>query len=233
MKKTNFEKKTSEIAARAENMALTFSLLATLLNKKPDVELVRNLRLAGVVQLKNSTGNSLARDEMEQALQYMTDFIETTASKTEEEVETTLAVDWTRLFRGVSPSYGPPPPYEGMFRPDLGDHLEVMKIVIQAYRASGVLTAEECSNRPDYLGIEFGFLSFLATQETKAYVAGQEMKAKRYAAEADEFMDQHLGQWVRKFVDAAHQYVNTDFYRGVLVLIQSVVPEQQALKKAL
>jgi len=205
-----------------ESLAQTFSLLATLLNQIPDVALVEKLRIAGGDCLKLTGENLEAPVGIEQGLQKMSDFIEATADLPGEEVQEQLAIDWTRLFRGVSPTYGPQPPYEGLFRPDLGDHIVVMQAVNRIYREIGVATSDENSNRPDYLGTELGFLSFLIQQMAKAGRAGESSDARHYAGVAEKFMKEHLSKWVAAFISEAYPHANTDFYKGVLLLIESV-----------
>ena len=203
-----------------ESMAQSFSLLATLLNQMPDAALVEKLRIAGSDCLKLSVENLEEQTGIEQGLQKTSDFIEATADLSEEEVQNQLAVDWTRLFRGVSPTYGPQPPYEGLFRPDLGDHITVMQAVKCVYRGIGVVTSDENANRPDYLGTELGFLSFLFQQTAKAGRAGEPGNARRYADVAEKFMEEHLSKWVAAFISEAYPHAKTDFYRGVLQLIK-------------
>ena len=93
---------------------------------------------------------------------------------------TALAVDWTRLFRGVQPGYGPPPPYEGLWRGC--DPLVALQAVARVYREQGVGPAGgSAGNRLDYLGLELDYLRYVCEQQALAYEQGEEVAIERWS----------------------------------------------------
>jgi TorA maturation chaperone TorD len=215
----------NDAATNAESMAQIYSMLASILNQKPEVSLIENLRSAGSTGLAGLTplDKVQSQEDIEQGIQKLACYIETTALQTLEDVQRELAVDWTLLFRGVSPAYGPQPPYEGMFLPEQGDHLEVMQAVSDTYRDMGVETINESFNRPDYLGIELAVMGFFAQEEAKAYNNGATQDALNISTKAKHFMIEHIGQWAPKFIEEADLHAKTEFYKGVLQLIRGVI----------
>jgi TorA maturation chaperone TorD len=202
-----------------------YAFLAALYNQSPDTELVRRLRTIGIETfIQNSEGEG-ANPDINQGLREMAQYIEATLELPEEEVGQTLAVDWTRLFRGVNPNYGPPPPYEGVYHSGGGDPMEVLQAVNRIYHEQGATINDEHVNRPDYIGLELGFMNFLAERETEAWEGDEAESAREYLEVAEKFLQVHLVTWVASFVEKALEYAKTDFYRGFLVMTRGVLSE--------
>jgi TorA maturation chaperone TorD len=204
----------------AESLAQTYTLLATLLNRCPDVALVQSLRAAGP-EIFNA-GEAGSGEGITLGLSKLSDFLDQTQTLPAEEVAKQLAIDWTRLFRGVSPNYGPPPPYEGQFRSDLGSDLEVLQQINSLYRDKGATVADDTSNRPDYLGIELSFLAFLCRKAADCYRTSEFSAGKDWMQQAQDFLEQHPSRWVGSYLAPAQGHVKTDFYRGLLCLIEQM-----------
>jgi len=152
-------------------------------------------------------------------------FIEGSTGAQEDEVAQSLAVDWTRLFRGVAPGYGPPPPYEGVYMPGDVEAAAVLQAVVTDYLKHDVVVSQDSVNRPDYIGLEFDFLALLAEREQAAWDSGDTAAAAGKRSGAQEFFDQHAGCWVKLYCDQAIEQAKTDFYRGLLRLTRGVVEE--------
>jgi TorA maturation chaperone TorD len=219
----------SEAVAEAQARAGMYRFLANLFNQRPDLELVQRLREMGPEGFSIGVGQGDISADVEQGLQEMASFMDDTLERPEEEVEQELAVDWTRLFRGVSPSYGPPPPYEEVYREGTGSPSEVLQVIMQKYHQYAVDVDEKAGNRPDYIGIELDFLRHLCQSEAEAWAQGQEEAALGHQAAQKEFLTKHLGRWAEKFCERAIAEAKTDFYRGFLRLTQGVLKEQLEL----
>jgi TorA maturation chaperone TorD len=209
----------------AQARAGMFGFLAALYNQRPDVDLVRRLRTVGIESFVRMTEEENASPDLVQGLSEMAQFIEATKDQSEEEVEQILGVDWTRLFRGISPNYGPTPPYEGVYQAGQRDPVEVLQQVNAIYHENGVTIGEDSPNRPDYIGLELDFLRFLAEREAQAWEQGDEELAFGYADKGKSFFEEHLGGWVWTFCEQALEHARTDFYRGFLRLTKGIMTE--------
>jgi len=231
MTKNNGHNHTSEdreipaTAATARIWGGIYGFLAALFNQRPDADLVKRLRSIGVDAFISLTGGDEISEDVSQGLNEMAHFVEKTLEQPETEVEQTLAVDWTRLFRGLSPSYGPPPPYEGVYREDGKNHNEVIRSLNQIYGECGAAIGEEYADRPDYIGLELGFLSFLAEQEAEAWEQNDRELALSYQERARSFFNEHPGAWGEKFLTIAMKHARTDFYLGFLRLSLGVLSQ--------
>jgi TorA maturation chaperone TorD len=219
----------SEAMADAEARAGMYSFLANLFNQRPDLELVERLCELGPDGFDTVTDEEDVSPEIERGLQEMASYISATEEMQIGEVEQDLAVDWTRLFRGVSPGYGPPPPYEGVYSEGASNPSEVLQAIMRTYHEYSVDVDEEAGNRPDYIGIELDFLRHLCQSEAEAWAQGQERAALDHRAAQRKFLVNHLGRWAEKFCQHAVEEAKTDFYRGFIRLTQGVLKEQMAL----
>jgi TorA maturation chaperone TorD len=217
---------TSEAIESAQGRAGMYSFLANLFNQRPDLELVRRLREMGPEGFDIATDREDISPDVEQGLRELASYIDATQDRSEEEVEQDLAVDWTRLFRGISPNYGPPPPYEGVYTEGVGSPSDVLQGVMQEYHKYSVDVDEKAANRPDYIGIELDFLRYLNESEAGAWEKGKEERALDYQAAQREFLFKHLGRWVEKYCDRALDEAKTDFYRGFIRLTRGVLKEE-------
>lgn len=218
----------SELAESAQTRAGMYSFLANLFNQRPDLELVRRLREMGPEGFSIGASQAEISSEVEEGLQEMASFIDDTQGQPEEQVEQDLAVDWTRLFRGVSPSYGPPPPYEGVYIEGAGSPSDILQAIMQVYHKFSVDVDEKAANRPDYIGIELDFLRYLNESEAGAWQEGDEEKALDFQGAQKDFLSRHLGRWAEKFCDRAMEEAKTGFYRGFIRLTRAVLKEEIA-----
>ena len=209
-------------AARAR--AGAYGFLALLCNQRPEVSLVRRLRAVGVAGFLGLVEGEAAGEAVRQGLQQMGALVEQTSGQSEEEVATALAVDWTRLFRGVQPGYGPPPPYEGLWRG--GDPLGALQAVARVYREQGVGPAGgSAGNRLDYLGLELDYLRYVCEQQALAYEQGEEAAFERWSEAEAAFVEDHVGQWAARYCDSAAAEARTAFYGGALLLMKGLLEE--------
>ena len=211
-------------AAAASARAGAYSFLALLCNQRPERSLVQRLRDLGVDGLVNAVDVGEAEGPVRRGLQEMADFVLETAEVPDTEVQEILAVDWTRLFRGVRPGYGPPPPYEGVYTD--GDGLRAMHAVAHVYHTYGVTPAQGgAGNRPDYLGLELDFLRYACEQQALAYEQGEEEIVERWTEAERAFLTEHTAKWAPAYCERADGEARTGFYKGALHLIKGVLNE--------
>ena len=216
---------TTDNAAVARSRAGMYGFLATIYNQQADSQMVRNLRKGEILTLLTSGCSDNFIPDIRHGLNEMAEFIQLSAVKPGKKVELLLAVDLTRLFRGVNPEYGPQPPYEGLYLNEGRDDQEVMQDVYRQYKNEGVTVGAASQNRPDYIGIELDFMRHLSELEASAMDAGDKDRASEYSKTADAFLAEHLGQWCGKFCDLAIPYAKIGFYRGALQLTKGIVSQ--------
>jgi TorA maturation chaperone TorD len=217
---------------QAEARASLYGFLAGLLNEAPNATLVRQLRAAGGDAFNLSPLAGPVEADVAQALSEIAQFVDATRAEREEAVQQQLAVDWTRLFRGVSPGYGPTPPYEGLFGDGTQTHLEVMLAIQRIYLENGAALDDEVHNRADYLGLELAFLSLLAEREAEAWQRGAADEAFDLGARAGAFLADHPACWAPAYLQEAQAKAQTDFYRGLLRLTQALLAEAVTIAPA-
>ncbi len=215
---------TPTFAAAARQRATLNAMLAALFNRQPDVALVRRLRVLSLEPMfalvAGPEGQSGARAGLDAIAAYQVE----TAGLEVETVAHQLAVDWVRLFRGLRRGIGPVPPYESLYVGD-AQGTRVVSEVMRAYRHHGAAVCDDVHDQADYLGLELGFLGFLADSEAQAWEAGDESRAARLFQDATAFLEAHPRRWAGAFCDAAVREAQTNFYRGALLLTKAVLEE--------
>lgn len=199
-----------------------YNFFASVLNQRPDTNLVRNLRAIGVQTFLNILDEEVPPD-LETGLSQMIAYLQATDAQPETQVEQDLAVDWTRLFRGVQPGYGPTPPYEVEYLGGSPDTSLALQRLMHEYAAAGAKVEAGAANRPDYLGLELAFASYLYSREADAWQAGDPALAEERACAALSFISRHPGKWIERFYEKAHPEARTDFYRGYLLVLKSIL----------
>jgi len=217
-----------EAAAAARNQANVYNFMATLLNERPNDAFVDNLRQAGGDFIRGLAEEASLTGGIADGFRDIAKYVEEKRSRPEQEIRQDLAVDWTRLFRGVSPAYSPMPPYEASFMGDGNNDIELIQGVDQLYRANGLVVSNDYHDRPDYIGLEFSFLQYLAEAEAQAWEQGNPELARSHHETARMFLRQHLGAWINSFIAPAMRFAKTGFYHGFLQLCQGVVAEAAA-----
>ena len=151
---------TANLEATAVARSVLFWLLADMFLTCPDEDFVARLRRDLTAQPGDDETNPLLAEliSLRQALP-------STPGETAD-----LAVEYTRLFGAVSPTYGPPPPYESVHAGS-GSEAETASAVSRFYSAAG-LGPVDTAVPPDHLGVELRFLALLCHGESEAWQKG-------------------------------------------------------------
>ena len=144
------------------------------------------------------------------------------------ELSQMLGIDRTRLYRGVSQSYGPPPPYETVWNPAKGEASALLKELKRVYQESNLTQAPGSQERPDYIGTQLGYIESMAEMENKAWHSDDESGAMQSFERQREFLVEHLG-WVSEFIERALQEAKTDFYTGHLLMLRGFLVQQAGI----
>jgi TorA maturation chaperone TorD len=219
---------TEEWAGLAASRSRVYAFLAAVYNRLPDAPFAESLSgpdLAGL--LSSLTGTEDLPTEMQAGLRLVEGFIRDSEGKPVDELQTELAVERTRLLRGVKPGYGPPPPYESVYASsDRQPQMQATAAVRQAYAEAGVGLPEEVHDQPDFIGFELDFMRHLTEVEAQAWAEGNREKALETLEKERAFLDEHVARWIPRFCDVMEKEARLDFYRGIALLTRGFVRDE-------
>lgn len=134
-----------------------------------------------------------------------------------DEVLPRLQEDYVRLFRGIRRGYGPPPPYESVYR---SEHVmsDPTSDVLTLYHKAGLEVRG--GEPPDHIGFELSFMAYLCKKEEEYRMAGDLMSATGFTSFQDDFLSDHILTWVPQFCTKILDY-NSAFYAAVAELTMS------------
>lgn len=195
-----------------------FAFLATLLNNQPNEEMIAKLR-------KIYNEEELSLQKQGSSYHLIAGYLHDNKQKPMAALVQELSVEWTRLFRGVSPVYGPQPPYAGVYCSDDGMGVNTIMAITQIYSAHGLGIRKDKHNRMDYLGTQLDFISILAKKAAHEAELGNSTAEEAIRTDIRDFLQKYVLPWVDTFVGKAQEYVKTDFFRGYLTMLSESLNE--------
>lgn len=133
-----------------------------------------------------------------------------------------LSTQFAALFRGTVLV----PPYEGSYEVDPIRQGRQMADAAAFYRAFGAEAHGPTVERPDFVGCELEFLSFLELRRLAA-VDAEEEGADLVEEIGDAFLTDHAGRWLPTFfADVEKHAANAPFYRALAALGSRVIGEE-------
>ena len=139
-----------------------------------------------------------------------------------------LAQEFTRLFRGVRPGYGPKPPYESLYRGEKTVMGDIAGEVKTRYKEAGLsVEARFKGEPPDHISFELFFLSHLHLIEDELRKEKKSQDAEGIAAQRRSFVEEHASRWVPAFCDAIIEAADTKFYKGIASLTKEMLRLEQ------
>ena len=134
-----------------------------------------------------------------------------------DEYSEALAIEYTRLFGGLSASYGAMPPFESVAREGNwgGD---TVVAVVAAYAEANVVPPLHEASPQDHIGAELRFLAIACHRESEAWRAGDTGTAMEWVRRERDFLDQHLLCWIPEYCRKVADMAEAPFYRALLAL---------------
>ena len=216
-----------ELASIAQARAAVTSFLKIHFITLPDVKFVKQMRQSEILaMLKALAEDESVDDDIAAGAFLMHNFLEGTRGDGTARLAEKLGVDRTRIYRGVSPTYGPPPPYEMVWSKTWRD-ISLLQVLAGVYRQMGLEPSSQFRDRLDYIGMELEYLHALATREAQAWEAGETETARSLLEAQHQFFCEHLEQWPPYFVRKALEYVKTDFYKGHLLMLRGFIKDEK------
>jgi TorA maturation chaperone TorD len=139
-----------------------------------------------------------------------------------------LAKDYVRLFHGLQEGYGPPPPYESVYRRS-PDPLEIINRVATCYRDAGFSCIPGVDDQPDHLGAELRFMALLCQVEADT-TKNQDPAAIATARDLQlSFLDGHLLKWAPQCCGTLLDASKEDYFKHALALIPVALKSDRTL----
>ncbi len=216
-----------ELASMARARAAFYSFLSVHFTTLPDGTFVERIRSGDVTSMLEALVNDEAAGaDIATGASLMRDFLDKTRSDDPPQLAEKLGIDRTRLYRGVSPTYGPPPPYEMVWSKTWQD-VRLLETLAGIYRETGLAPSPDSKERPDYIGVELDFMRELALREANAWESAALQTATKLLESQNVFVTEHLGQWVLDFVVKALEWAKTDFYKGHLLMLRGFIADER------
>jgi TorA maturation chaperone TorD len=139
-----------------------------------------------------------------------------------------LAIEYTRAFGAVSPSYGLPAPYESVHRQS-DSPAETRAAVGRFYLDAGLMPLDSAAPA-DHLGVELKFLSLTCHNGTEAWRTGGNEGGARLLRQAWSFLDEHLMTWAPQYLSMMRTRSQHRLYRNVALLAMETITEHSEFK---
>ncbi len=211
----------SAAQASPHSRAAVYSFLAWLFLEQPDVDFIARLQALDIQQEVRSLLSNWPSDvQIISGLQRMSAALIANGQRNIEDIRAELAVEHTRLMRGVASGYGPPPPYECLYRSSSpGGESALLLELAEIYQTAEAILPKAQIDRLDYLGLELDLMRFLCDAETSAWERKDAAEASRLALLQSQFLHQHLLAWVPAYGESLLRQAKTGFYQGVAQLL--------------
>jgi TorA maturation chaperone TorD len=201
----------------AEARRSVYDLLSAFYLTLPDQKMVNGIFDPDFEKELSAVVSAFENGEMQEGLKLIANFVSCFKNQPQEEILRRIAVDRTRLLRGISEKDSPPPPYESVYRGEwLWSHSTTE--VSRFYCKLGVTLPEAWIESPDYLGIELDFMRLLCQSEEEAWRNDQPEKALEHLGKGMDFLKDHLLKWVDQFCEKMYEVADLDFYKGLAKL---------------
>jgi TorA maturation chaperone TorD len=140
------------------------------------------------------------------------DFLRTNKTTNKNELIENLAVDRTRLIR-MPHGTALKAPYESQYHKEMKTSASLKRITA-AYKKAGFVP-EGSKESPDYLYVELDFMRVLSNR-----IASEPAQEKLLLKLQKEFFEAHLGKWFGLYVDEAAIHAETEFYKGLFMMLK-------------
>ncbi|MCK5478324.1 MAG: molecular chaperone TorD family protein [Methylococcales bacterium] len=135
-----------------------------------------------------------------------------------------LRKEFTRLFRGIQEGYGPPPPYESLYRQSVFS-TDITDAVISYFQSGGFDATAICEEAPDFLSSELRLMSLLAYKEYESSQNGNESQRQHFIQLQNEFLQHHLMIWVPEYCQILMEASRIDFYQQLASYLLSFLTD--------
>lgn len=224
--KTNFESESANLAVVAQARSSFYEFLNVHFLSVPDASFIQLLRDTCTPTMPViSAENPDLHPEVIDGWSRMQQFLEEHRDMPTEQLAEVVGIDRTRLYRGISARFGPPPPYEALWVSDGANEIDTLSRIMSVYRAAGLAPGPEFNERVDYIGTELDYLRQMASREARAWENGNLGEARDVLQKEESFLNS-LNEWIPRFLTKASEFVETELYRGHMQMIKGFLAEE-------
>ena len=185
------------------NRSGTYAFLARLYRVEADQALLE--RISGM-----DLSTEVEDTEIGEGYALLDRFVSTTTEST----LTELAVDYAKIFLGVSRGSGAFP-YESVYTSESRLFMqEARDEVLMAFREEGLDRSDDFKEPEDHVALEFEFMAYLCQRTLEALQKDDDREANGYLKKQKLFLDEHIMKWVPDFCRDVEQFAQTDFYKA-------------------
>ncbi|MEL7563764.1 MAG: molecular chaperone TorD family protein [Dehalobacterium sp.] len=201
-----------------------YALLASIFLQIPDLTFTKNVLSLKLEECRFYEVNS----DISLGINLIQNYISSNRVLPLEKVQEKLAVDKKNLARNVTEKKAIKQPYEFIYtnRPSQ----DVREEVVSYYETVGRVINEDILNGPDYIGLELNFMAELCTEEVLALSQEHSLDTVFECAIIhllqEEFLQDHIGNWVPSFADELINNATTDFFKGVGFLLKGYIHQE-------
>ncbi|MEE8353399.1 MAG: molecular chaperone TorD family protein [Dehalococcoidales bacterium] len=184
----------------------------------PDAEMLVLVADWASQQMASDSAGEWLSPEMNDALAAIGGFFQGAGDRSREDLGEEVAIEYTRLFRGIKKEYSPPPPYESVYREEDGRVFgEVTTVVRNQYRRHGFDVASGLTSEPsDHISLELEFMHLLCTREAEALAAKDDEAASDLRLAQREFLEEHLMAWTPSLRQEVEKFDRGGLFSGLL-----------------
>ena len=211
-----------EYSALAQARASLYSLINVHFLVLPDPLFIERIRSAAFrTSLAALSVDSDLSETLTAGASLMLKYIESTLGQDVSVLIQAIGVDRTRLYRGVSPALGLPPPCEAVWTSRESETAALLQELAALYKEDGLALATQ--ERLDYIGVELDYIQRLIQNEIAAWRNAEPERALMLQDKQQRFLDRHLSPWVLQFIKKALPLAATDYYRGHLRMLDGLL----------
>lgn len=203
---------------------LLFGLLGKILLSNPEKSWLQPL-LDEEVLLESPYGSG--QPHVIQGVRSLTRWGDRSKKGIEDETLTDLKVDYTRLFTGIKKV--PVAPWESVYFSDERLVFQAQTLDVRSwYRRYGLEAVNLHQEPDDHIGLELAFVSHLAKLGVAALEAKDEETFEALLQAQRNFLKGHLLRWGPLWCNLIDRYAETDFYRGIALVLWGGLEEVAA-----
>lgn len=190
---------------------LLFGLLGKLFYAEPDKTWLQSLVDEGVF---DEVPFAAERSETARGLELLRSWIQANQASLNNGAFISVEGDYMRLFVGVGKLLAPP--WESVYFNDGHMVFQVETLQVREWFRRFSVETEKLHKEPDdHVGLEFSFISHLATLALQALEAKDEARFAELLEAQHQFLTEHPLRWVPAWCDLVDQKAKTDYYRGL------------------
>jgi TorA maturation chaperone TorD len=218
---TSFLTKSIDWEPILTGQVLTLGLLSNILYSEPDLAFLQQLAEGDVF-----SEAPFAEDQPDTiaGLELLSNWSKTLLSDGNGSTFEEVKVDYMRLLVGTEDFKTPP--WESVYFNEERIIFHEKTLKVRAWYRRFGLASEKLYNEPDdHIALEISFIAHLASLSLEALNTNDKMAFEKTLKAQHDFLEEHLLRWGPTWCTLVYENAQTDFYKGVALLLQGVLTE--------